>query len=100
MFKGVRNDAGRPLGAINKSTRLVKETIASILEDNLELFKERLLELNSKEFVKAYMDLTKYVIPTLKAVEIDDTKVSDIPAWIDNYNEKQLKEAMNLTKNK
>ena len=94
MFKGVRNENGRPLGSKNKSTVLIKNTIASILDDNIELFKEKLLQLNDKDFVRAYMDLTKYVIPTMKAVEVNDVSEDNVPAWIDNYNEKQLKEAL------
>tara|TARA_B110000503_G_scaffold73753_1_gene113966 strand:+ start:58 stop:354 length:297 start_codon:yes stop_codon:yes gene_type:complete len=94
MFKGVRNENGRPLGSKNKSTILVKNTIASILDDNIELFKEKLLQLNDKDFVRAYMDLTKYVIPTMKAVEVNDVSEENVPNWIDNYNEEQLKEAL------
>jgi len=94
MFKGVRNDNGRPVGSKNKSTILVKNTIASILDDNVELFKEKLLQLNYKDFVRAYMDLAKYVIPTMKAVEVNDVSEDNVPAWIDNYNEEQLKEAL------
>jgi len=94
MFKGFRNENGRPLGSKNKSTVLIKNTIASILNDNVELFKEKLLQLNDKDFVRAYMDLTKYVIPTMKAVEVNDVTEDNVPAWIDNYNEKQLKEAL------
>ena len=94
MFKGIRNENGRPVGSKNKSTILIKNTIASILDDNIELFKEKLLQLNDKDFVRAYMDLTKYVIPTMKAVEVNDVSEDNVPAWIDNYNEKQLKEAL------
>ena len=94
MFKGVRNDNGRPVGSKNKSTVLIKNTIASILDDNVELFKEKLIQLNDKDFVRAYMDLTKYVIPTMKAVEVNDVTEDNIPSWIDNYNEEQLKEAL------
>jgi len=94
MFKGIRNENGRPVGSKNKSTILVKNTIASILDDNVELFKEKLLQLNYKDFVRAYMDLAKYVIPTMKAVEVNDVSEDNFPAWIDNYNEEQLKEAL------
>lgn len=94
MFKGVRNDNGRPVGSKNKSTILVKNTIASILDDNIELFKEKLLQLNDKDFVRAYMDLAKYVIPTMKAVEVNDVSEDNVPSWIDNYNKEQLKEAL------
>jgi hypothetical protein len=94
MFKGSRNENGRPVGSKNKSTILIKNTIASILDDNLNLFKERLLQLNDKDFVRAYMDLAKYVIPTMKAVEVNDISEDNVPAWIDNYNKEQLKEAL------
>jgi|AntAceMinimDraft_6_1070360.scaffolds.fasta_scaffold01325_3 hypothetical protein len=99
MFKGVRNENGRPKGSKNKSTLILKNTIASILEDNIELFKERLLQLNEKDFVKAYMDLAKYVVPTLKAVEVNDISEPSLPDWIDNYNEEQLKAAVTLKQN-
>ena len=95
MFKGVRNENGRPVGSKNKSTILVKNTIASIIDDNIELFKEKLLQLNDKDFVRAYMDLAKYVIPTMKAVEVNDVTEDNVPNWLNNYNEKQLKEALN-----
>jgi hypothetical protein len=94
MFKGVRNENGRPVGSKNKSTILVKNTIASILDDNIELFKEKLQLLNDKDFVRAYIDLAKYVIPTMKAVEVNDATEDNVPAWIDNYNEEQLREAL------
>ena len=94
MFKGVRNENGRPVGSKNKSTILVKNTIASILDDNVELFKEKLLQLNDKDFVRAYMDLAKYIIPIMKAVEVNDVSEDNVPSWIDNYNEEQLKEAL------
>ena len=94
MFKGVRNENGRPVGSKNKSTVLIKNTIASILNDNVELFKEKLLKLNDKDFVRAYMDLTKYVIPTMKAVEVNEVTEDNLPNWIDNYNEEQLREAL------
>ena len=94
MFKGVRNENGRPVGSKNKSTILVKNTIASILDDNIELFKEKLQLLNDKDFVRAYMDLAKYVIPTMKAVEVNDVSEDNVPSWIDNYNEEQLREAL------
>ena len=92
MFKGVRNDNGRPVGSKNKSTVLIKNTIASILNDNVELFKEKLLQLNDKDFVRAYMDLVKYVIPTMKAVEVNDVTEDNIPSWIDNYNDNHFRQ--------
>ena len=94
MFKGVRNENGRPVGSKNKSTILIKNTIASILDDNIELFKKKLLQLNDKDFVRAYMDLAKYIIPTMKAVEVNDVSEDNVPNWLNNYNEKQLKEAL------
>jgi len=94
MFKGIRNENGRPVGSKNKSTILVKNTIASILDDNVELFKEKLLLLNDKDFVSAYMNLAKYVIPTMKAVEVNDVSEDNVPSGIDNYNKEQLKEAL------
>ena len=53
-----------------------------------------LLRLNDKDFVKAYMDLAKYVIPTMKAFEVNNVTEDNVPAWIDNCNEEQLKKAL------
>jgi len=94
MFKDARNENGRPVGSKNKSTALIKNTIASILGDNVELFKEMLLRLNDKDFVRAYMDLAKYVIPTLNAFEVNNVTEDNVPAWIDNCNEEQLKKTL------
>jgi hypothetical protein len=43
------------------------------------------------------MDLAKYVIPTMEAVEVNDISEDNVPAWIDNCNEKQLIEALLYT---
>ena len=94
MFKDARNENGRPVGSKNKSTALIKNTIASILGDNVELFKEMLLRLNDKDFVRTYMDLAKYVIPTMKAFEVNNVTEDNVPAWIDNCNEEQLKKTL------
>jgi len=40
------------------------------------------------------MDLAKYVIPTMKAFEVNNVTEDNVPAWIDNCNEEQLKKAL------
>ena len=77
--------------------RLYNDTLNPVIWDNFILnpeIKEKLLQINDKDFVKAYMDLAKYVMPAMKAVEVNDVTENNIPSWLDNYNEKQLKEAL------
>ena len=40
------------------------------------------------------MDLAKYVIPTMKAFEVNNVTEDNVPAWIDNCNEEKLKKAL------
>ena len=53
-----------------------------------------LLRLNDKDFVRAYMDFAKYIIPTMKAFEVNNVTEDNVPVWIDNCNEEQLKKAL------
>ena len=61
---------GRPKGSSNKATSKVRESFTSLLEDNLEQLKEDFKELEPKDRIKLFLDLSKYVIPQLKQTEV------------------------------
>jgi hypothetical protein len=61
---------GRPKGSSNKATSKVRESFTSLLEDNLEQLKDDFKELEPKDRIKLFLDLSKYVIPQLKQTEV------------------------------
>jgi hypothetical protein len=61
---------GRPKGSSNKATSKVRESFTSLLEDNLEQLKEDFKELEPKDRIKLFLDLSKYVIPQLKQTDV------------------------------
>ena len=65
------NPTGRPKGKSNKVTEEVRSAFADLLNDNLPQLKDDIKSLEPKERTKVLIDLAKYVIPTLKATEMD-----------------------------
>jgi len=64
-------NAGRPKGAKNKVTNDIKLKFETLLTDNLENIQSDLDKLTPRWRVHYILELSKYVIPTLKAQEID-----------------------------
>lgn len=62
-FKGVRNENGRPKGAVNKTTAETKELIQKIVSNELENIVERLEQLDNKERLDVIIKLLPYIIP-------------------------------------
>lgn len=75
-FKGTINTNGRPKGSKNKNTTEIREQFQQLVNSNLEQLNEDLQALKPLDRLKIIIDLAKFVVPTLKAVEIND--VSDI----------------------
>ena len=84
--KGHDKATGRPKGSSNKATSKVREAYTELLEGNLEQLKEDFAELEPKDRIKLFLDLSKYVIPQLKqseikldgAIDINDFDISKI----------------------
>ena len=92
-FRGTRNNNGRKKGSKNKITATVKDAFAELLEDNIDQMKEDLKELSPKDRLRVLIDLTKFVVPQLKAQEIEVSN-NDNLNWLetfDDYDEEQLK---------
>ena len=70
------NENGRPKGSANKNTSKVRDAYTELLEDNLQQLKEDFKDLDPKDRIKLFLEMTKYIIPQLKASELkldDDT---------------------------
>lgn len=73
----IEKTGGRIKGVPNKVSRDTRELITSIIDSNLDKFQEDLDSLQPRDRVNAILQLLKFNLPTLKAVEvntIDDQK--------------------------
>jgi hypothetical protein len=76
--KGITNNKnGRPPGAVNKLARAHKERLSGLLVDKYKLFTQRLEELEARDFVKAYIDLLKYVVPPAQPAQETATSATN-----------------------
>jgi hypothetical protein len=67
MAKFENGNAGRPKGAVNKTTSLMKDRIQSLFDDNFEKIQEDLESLEAKDRLKFMTDLMPYLIPKLQS---------------------------------
>ena len=68
--KGREKTGGRQKGSSNKATSKVRDSFTKLLEDNLEQLKEDFKELEPKDRIKLFLDLSKYVVPQLKQTDL------------------------------
>jgi len=69
-FRGQRNAFGRPKNAPNKVTGAVKEAFTLLLENNLDQLQDDLDHLKPYERIKVILELANYVIPKLRATDL------------------------------
>ena len=69
-FKGVRNVNGRPKGAVNLITAEIREHFQNLVSDNLEQLDSDLKSLEPLQRLKIIIELSKFVVPTLRATEL------------------------------
>ncbi len=62
---------GRPKGSRNKATTEIRDKFQELIESNYEQLEKDLKSLRASERVKALIDLAKFVLPTLKATEVE-----------------------------
>jgi len=65
------NKNGRPKGSRNKSTADIRKKFQELIESNFEQLEKDLKTLRASERVKAITDLARFVLPTLKATEVE-----------------------------
>lgn len=96
MAKFKKGEGGRPKGAKNKSTEQIRKSFSKLLSNNLEQLETDLQSLEPKERIKYLLDIAKFVVPTLRSTEIEQTgetsannpviNINPVPPikWIDN----------------
>jgi hypothetical protein len=69
MFKGTPNLNGRKAGAVNKVNSQVKRMIAEFVENEALTFRERMDNLSDADYCKIYLQLMRFVIPTMRSID-------------------------------
>lgn len=84
--EGREKTGGRTKGVENKVTSKVRESFTNLLEDNLDQLRKDFKELEPKDRIKLFLDLSQYVLPKLKQTELK----GKLEAEIDNFNIKDM----------
>ena len=86
------NRSGRKSGSTNKTTTEIRKKYLELIENNFEQLETDLKSLKASERVKAIIELSKFILPTLKATEVDLTTSNKFqPITIEWKSEKELK---------
>ena len=64
------NRSGRKSGSTNKTTTEIRKKYLELIENNFEQLETDLQTLKASERVKAIIELSKFILPTLKATEM------------------------------
>jgi hypothetical protein len=64
------NRSGRKNGSTNKTTNEIRAKYLELIENNFEQLETDLQTLKASERVKAIIELSKFILPTLKATEM------------------------------
>lgn len=74
MAKDIKT-GGRVAGVPNKDTVAIRDAFKSLIECNLGQLKEDLEKLKPAERIRAITELSKFCVPTLKAVDFTDNTI-------------------------
>lgn len=74
---------GRQKGTPNKENKAIRDMFTKLVEDNLESVQVDLDLMKPVDRVKALIDLSKFCLPTLKAIDyVDKSPVKKTPIQI------------------
>jgi uncharacterized protein YeeX (DUF496 family) len=63
-------NTGRPKGSVGKSNNKIRETFQLLLENNLSKLQEDLNELEPKDRIKLLLNLSNYILPKLRSIDL------------------------------
>ena len=64
---------GRTIGTPNRTTNDIRLKFQKLINDNLNQLENDIKELEPKERIKTIIELSKFVIPTYKAIDVQAT---------------------------
>ena len=94
-FRGIRNNEGRPKGAVNRTTAQTKKIIEKLVASELKNIDSLLEQLDPKERVNALIKLLAFVIPKNSHIEIDAPALNQLQPITLTIVEETLKIAAN-----
>ncbi|UFK98824.1 hypothetical protein [Kaistella faecalis] len=65
----------------NEKTDVIRERLQSILTDNLEQLTKDLQELEPKDRIKCLLEISRFVLPTLKSIESKESLTVEQPLF-------------------
>ena len=64
------NRGGRPVGSKNNATTEIRNKYLQLIENNFEQLEKDIKGMRGTERVKALIEMSKFILPTLKATEM------------------------------
>jgi hypothetical protein len=64
---------GRTKGTPNKTTAQIRESFQVFIENNIDKLQNDFEQLEPKDRIKTIIELTKFVLPTFRAMELQTT---------------------------
>ncbi len=78
MANGFKS-GGRKKGVENKVTSDIREKFNQLLTDSLETISDDLKELSPKDRINVLLQLSKFILPQLKATELTNNNTFETP---------------------
>jgi len=72
MSKFQEGNKGKPKGAQNKVTKVIKEVIADLIDENNATFKEKLKKCSPYEYCRIHLELMKLITPRATELKVED----------------------------
>ena len=85
-----KGNAGRPKGAKNKQTDTIRQYFLDFIECNSVDLQDAYNDLESKDKIKFISEMTRFLLPSVKSVEVNST--------IDELTEEQFAEVVERIK--
>jgi hypothetical protein len=83
---------GRSKGTPNRTTAEMREMFKDLINDNFDKIRTDLADLEPKERIRILLEMTKFVLPTLRATEIKETpKANDVAQMLANFTDEELR---------
>ena len=88
MFqKGNQYGKGRPPGSENKTTTALRNKMLELVNSNWNQLQKDFTSLEPKERLSMFVSMAKYLLPTLKTIEINDSDNGTSKITIDEVND-------------
>tara|TARA_R110000782_G_scaffold10766_2_gene33366 strand:+ start:71 stop:373 length:303 start_codon:yes stop_codon:yes gene_type:complete len=81
---------GRKKGSPNKNTKGIKDNLQLLIESNILTLDADLRALTPKDRVNAIINLSKFILPTLKAIDSEVEIKSGDTTFLDAFTENEL----------